>query len=353
MEYQVGDKVVVKEDLNIDGFYGLTCLNEHVKECGKILEIVGKTSDNCYNLKENIMIFSKEMLRPLRILEAVTKLNLINIIIHDEEEFDTLMRFFDDNNICWSSGDKASDKHYWNRSSNIFYIQVHSDFDRIYSITYGTEKSLMDLKNVFRYEYFDELKQYEPVKFISSNADFADAMSYATSYLNSNKISICPDKITVCADRFNIPDGYKLDGKYLDEEKTNFKEENIMKILDIYEEKQTKLIEKKYDKQIEELEEDDRLRVYFKQVEETVREMLELTEDEICTVSLNTPVISLTKETIAKREEIVKLIREEKAELKNKIKEIQALLELAPNYEEKIQILRDYGIIDKKKNIIL
>ena len=38
---------------------------------------------------------------------------------------------------------------------------------------------------------------------------------------------------------------------------------------------------------------------------------------------------------------------------KNKIQEIQALLELAPNYEEKMQILRDYDIIDKKKNIVL
>ena len=133
---------------------------------------------------------------------------------------------------------------------------------------------------------------------------------------------------------------------------TSPKEEDIMKILEIYEEKQTKLIEHKYDKQLEELEKNDRLRVYFEQVKETVKEILELKENEICEVNVCMPM-SLTKETINKRDEILKIMREEKAELINKIKEIQALLELAPNYEEKIQILRDYGIIDKKKNIIL
>lgn len=131
------------------------------------------------------------------------------------------------------------------------------------------------------------------------------------------------------------------------------KKENTMKILELYKEKQTKLIEHKYDKQIEELENNDKLRVYFEQVKETVKEILELKENEMCEFNLYTPMVSLTKETIQKKEEIIKLICEEKAELNNKIEEIQALLELAPNYEEKIRILRDYGIIDKKKNIIL
>lgn len=40
-------------------------------------------------------------------------------------------------------------------------------------------------------------------------------------------------------------------------------------------------------------------------------------------------------------------------ELHQKIQDIRALLELAPDYQESLKILRDYEIIDKKKNILL
>ena len=70
-------------------------------------------------------------------------------------------------------------------------------------------------------------------------------------------------------------------------------------------------------------------------------------------INVNSDVIVFTDETWKKRSEIIVTIREEKNKLNTKIKEISALLELAPNYEEKIKILRDYEIVDKKKNIIL
>ena len=40
-------------------------------------------------------------------------------------------------------------------------------------------------------------------------------------------------------------------------------------------------------------------------------------------------------------------------ELYQKIEEIKALLQLSPDYQESLKILRDYEIIDKKKNILL
>lgn len=129
--------------------------------------------------------------------------------------------------------------------------------------------------------------------------------------------------------------------------------ENTMKILELYQEKQTKLIEHKYDKQLEELEKNDELQVYLEQAAQIVKDLMELKDEERVQIEVVSARVNLTPKTIQKREEIIKLIREEKAELNNKIVEIQALLELAPNYEEKIQILRDYEIIDKKKNIIL
>ena len=127
-------------------------------------------------------------------------------------------------------------------------------------------------------------------------------------------------------------------------------EENMFKILEIYEEKKTKAIEFKYDKQLEELEASDPISVYLKQTEEAIKEML---NSENVKLVLHTDTLKFTQETLDKREEIIDTIREEKTKLKTQIEEIQALLELAPNYEEKLQILRDYGIIDKRKNIIL
>ena len=40
-------------------------------------------------------------------------------------------------------------------------------------------------------------------------------------------------------------------------------------------------------------------------------------------------------------------------ELYQKLEEIKALLQLSPDYQESLKILRDYEIIDKKKNILL
>ena len=116
------------------------------------------------------------------------------------------------------------------------------------------------------------------------------------------------------------------------------------------EENKTKAIEFKYDKQLEELEASDPISVYLKQTEEAIKEML---NSENVKLVLHTDTLKFTQETLDKREEIIDTIREEKTKLKTQIEEIQALLELAPNYEEKLQILRDYGIIDKRKNIIL
>lgn len=127
-------------------------------------------------------------------------------------------------------------------------------------------------------------------------------------------------------------------------------EENMLKLLEIYKDKKTKEIEEKYDKEIEELIKNDPVQIFIEQAEETVKTML---NSKNVKVYLNSDVGEITSETIEKQNEIVDIIMEEKAKLNTKIKEISALLELAPNYEEKIKILRDYEIVDKKKNIIL
>lgn len=174
-----------------------------------------------------------------------------------------------------------------------------------------------------------------------------DLLPFKTKYLisydllrkNINIIPVLDEKITNETNLQNISI-----------ENINMEENNMLKILEIYKEKKTKEIEQKYDEQLLELECNDPISVYLKQTEEAIKEML---NSENVKLIINSDVVEFTKETIDKRNEIINTIRTEKAKIKAQIEEIEALLELAPNYEEKLQILRDYGIIDKKKNIIL
>ena len=127
-------------------------------------------------------------------------------------------------------------------------------------------------------------------------------------------------------------------------------ENNMLKILENYQIKKEKEIENKYNKQLKDLTDDDPVTFLLKQTEEAIKEML---NSENVRLIINSDVFEFTKETVDKKNAIINTIKEEKQKLRTKISEIESLLELAPNYEEKLQILRDYDIMDKKKNIIL
>lgn len=175
-----------------------------------------------------------------------------------------------------------------------------------------------------------------------------DLLPFKTKYLisydllrkNINIIPVLDEKITNETNLQNISI-----------ENINMEGNNMLKILEIYKEKKTREIEQKYDKQLEDLEFNDPVTVYLHQAENTIKEILE-TEENVRLV-LTSDIVEFTQETLEKRKAIIDIIHKEKEELNNVIKEIEALLEFAPNYEEKLQILRDYGIIDKRKNIIL
>ena len=128
----------------------------------------------------------------------------------------------------------------------------------------------------------------------------------------------------------------------------NKEENNMFKILEIYKEKKTREIEHKYDEQLLELECNDPINAVIEEAEEKLREMLET--DKVM-ISVNSDTVNLTPETIEKRKVIIDIIHKEKEELNNVIREIEALLEFAPNYEESTKILLAYDIIDKKGKI--
>ena len=129
----------------------------------------------------------------------------------------------------------------------------------------------------------------------------------------------------------------------------NKEENNMFKILEIYKEKKTREIEQKYDKQLEDLEFNDPVTVYLHQAENTIKEILKTEEDVSLVITSN--LVEFTPETLEKRKAIIDIIHKEKEELNNVIREIEALLEFAPNYEESTKILLAYDIIDKKGKI--
>lgn len=128
------------------------------------------------------------------------------------------------------------------------------------------------------------------------------------------------------------------------------KEENEMyKILDIYETRQRAKINDTYNERIKSIIEDDEIQKIIKEMENQVRTVAGERAEGYCFA-----YPGLYEERTAKAIKELEQERDQKVkELRNKIIDIKALAELAPNYEEKLKILRDYEIIDKKKNIIL
>lgn len=130
----------------------------------------------------------------------------------------------------------------------------------------------------------------------------------------------------------------------------NLEEENKMyKILDIYETRERRKINDLYDERIKSLIEDDEIQKIIKEMENQIRTVAGERAEGYCFA-----YPGLYEERTAKAIKELEQERDQKVkELRNKIIDIKALAELAPNYEEKLKILRDYEIIDKKKNIIL
>ena len=172
-----------------------------------------------------------------------------------------------------------------------------------------------------------------------------DLLPFKTKYLisydllrkNINIIPVLDEKITNETNLQNISI-----------ENINMEENNMLKILEIYKEKKTREIEQKYDAQLEDLEFNDPAQILINETEEKLKEMLET--DKVM-ISVNSDTVNLTPETIEKRKAIIDIIHKEKEELNNVIREIEALLEFAPNYEESTKILLAYDIIDKKGKI--
>lgn len=244
---------------------------------------------------------------------------------------------------------------FWNREESHIYDTILDAISRAKNNPdfkiYITEDLFIQFRDLMRkQDFLEKYKNETNLRFGINNTVIhynQDLLPFKIKYLisydllrkNINIMPVLDEKITKETNLQNISIG-----------NINKEKKDMLKILEIYKEKKTREIEHKYDEQLLELECNDPVNTLVKETEEKLKEMLN--SDNVLLV-LNSDTMEFTQETIEKRKKIIDIIHQEKKELNDVIKEIESLLELAPNYEEKLQILRDYGIIDKKKNIVL
>lgn len=136
-----------------------------------------------------------------------------------------------------------------------------------------------------------------------------------------------------------------------DIEQTNKEEGEIdmLKILELYRMKEMDLIKEKHEEMRKSIIEIDEIQSIIKEMENQVKAIAG-EEADAYSFDYRGLYEDRTKKALKEID-----IQENRTiiDFNKKIEQIQALLELAPNYEEKIKILRDYEIMDRKKNIIL
>lgn len=156
--------------------------------------------------------------------------------------------------------------------------------------------------------------------------------------------------ITDVIDIKNIVDNFE--GYNKDYFQGNIKEEKKMKILEIYKENRIKEIEETYNIEKEKIREKDEIQKNIKELKEKINTLLKENENtSLTTLSLLGYIF--TDKTC---KQLDTLDEENKIKLQNLdklIEEIEAQLEIAPDYEAKMKIMKDYGVIDKKTGKII
>ena len=128
-------------------------------------------------------------------------------------------------------------------------------------------------------------------------------------------------------------------------------EKNMLEILNLYKKAKKENIGKKYQKEEDILIENDPLQIMVKETEEQANCLMGKKENE--KISFNDKELLVTIETKEKIEELKDKCKKEHKELDDKIDQINALCDIANNYEEKISILKTSKILDKNLNFIL
>ena len=139
----------------------------------------------------------------------------------------------------------------------------------------------------------------------------------------------------------NLFDGGELMYNYY----KNIKEEKEMKILELYKERKENAILEDYNNKRDKILAEDEIQKIIKEMVHQVNSIFENEEreDRLYIDSKD----FYQEKTMDKLDELDELKENEVAELDKTIEEIEALFDLTDDYEERMKILKKYGIIDK------
>lgn len=129
---------------------------------------------------------------------------------------------------------------------------------------------------------------------------------------------------------------------------TKVEEEKEMKILNIYMDKMLVKIDREYREKREEILKSDEI----KNKVENFRKELE--KEYKIYAGINLDIANKTEETLKLINELEEETAKKEKELKEKIREVEVQLEITETYEQKIDVLVNYEILDKKtKRLII
>lgn len=130
--------------------------------------------------------------------------------------------------------------------------------------------------------------------------------------------------------------------------KNKVKEENEMQILDLYEERKRKAIEKEYLEAKEIAKKEDEIQSI---ILEMINQVNTILENQGKKVKYEFEPSLVTTETQERLDMLEEGKNKEIKELHSTLDEIRALFELTADYNERIKILKNYDILDKKGKI--
>lgn len=186
-----------------------------------------------------------------------------------------------------------------------------------------------------------------------------DYMTYVTSIAGDwSRIQLSPNKIDVTPEAslhinakditLNIPEADTVDMNWIEKTFLNKKENKKMsdiKLLEIYRERAKEKIDDDYVTEKCKILEKDTIQNIIEEMENQVNAILE-SEESDNRLHIHKDYI-VTKETQEKLKKLDKDTKLKNEKLSNTIGEIYAMFELTENYEERMKILKKYGIINK------
>lgn len=171
-----------------------------------------------------------------------------------------------------------------------------------------------------------------------------------TSIQINHKNLLCCDQITEYESIPTTSDLYEKFIEWRKENKKNKGENKMEKILELYRKNEIAKIDKHYNELLQEERDNSTIGKIVKKLrEQSEKELKKVYTDSYYEMKYK---INITFDNTPELEEAIKKLidkRDEELEiLKDRIEEIKALTEITETYEQKIDILKNYGILNKE-----